>query len=245
MKKFLLSFTMILSVMALSAQGYTVTNSASGDVVESGVTYHVYGPGNDWGELNIGFTVTANENVRLFGEKVENNVIEGTSNFYCFGLCFGPSVYVNPEPVAFAAGDEQEFSMHFMADDILTVLGQEQSMTYYLYPADDPDNKFVINVIFMYSMEGMDDISAVEEFGNAYPVPASDVVNFDYSFNSNVSSAMIAVYNMMGQEVLRNDISGMSGKLSLNVSGLADGVYFYSLIVNGNKEKSSKLVVRR
>ena len=94
-------------------------------------------------------------------------------------------------------------------------------------------------------MFGVEDVNNIAEFSNAYPMPASDVVNFDYSFNSDVNSAMVAVYNMMGQEVLRSDISGMSGKHSLNVSDLADGVYFYSLIVNGKTEKSNKLIIRK
>ena len=117
-------------------------------------------------------------------------------------------------------------------------------MTYYIYEEGDPDNAIVINVIFKYTLDDVESISAIDEFSNAYPMPASDVVNFDYSFNVDVN-AEIAVYNMMGQEVMRNAISGMSGKACLNVSDLTDGIYFYSLIVNGKTEKSSKLVIRK
>ena len=78
-----------------------------------------------------------------------------------------------------------------------------------------------------------------------YPVPASNVVNFDYNFPASVNNATIAIYNMMGQEVMRNEISGIQGKASLNVSDLADGVYFYSLIVNGEMAKSSKLIIKK
>ena len=132
-----------------------------------------------------------------------------------------------------------------MADDYMTVLGEEQRLTLEIVDAANPEESFVINVIFKYSLDGVNDINAVEEFSNAYPMPASSVVNFDYSFNSSVNSAMVAIYNMMGQEVLRSEISGMSGKHSLNISDLTDGVYFYSLIVNGVVEKSNKLIVRR
>ena len=37
---------------------------------------------------------------------VEKEVIEdleGTSNFFCWGLCFGPDTYVSPNPVAIPA----------------------------------------------------------------------------------------------------------------------------------------------
>ena len=135
-------------------------------------------------------------------------------------------------------------SGHYIADDYMTVLGQEQHLKLEIWDAANPEDVFVINVTFKYSLDGAEEISNVESFSNAYPTPANDVVNFDYSFNEGVNSAMVAVYNMMGQEVLRSNISGMNGKLSLNISDLADGVYFYSLVVNGKTEKSSKMVVR-
>ena len=244
MKKLLLSLTLLLSVFALSAQSFQVTDP-NGNNVANGATYAVCGDGEaSWGELNIEFRVTANENVRLIGEKVENNVVENTVNYICFGQCLSPTVYVT-DPFPMEAGASEVYSMHYMySNDINEVLGKEQSMKYYIYAADNPDDKLVINIIFKYSLESVIDNSIVESFSNAYPVPARDFVNFDYSFNSNVN-AEVAIYNMMGQEVLRNSINGVSGKASIDVSDLADGVYFYSLIVNGQTEKSNKLVIRK
>ena len=83
MKKLLLTLTLILSVFALSAQSYIVTEKESGNIVENGATYYVWGEGDDFGELNIKFNVTANENIRLIGEKVENVVVDSTSNYFC------------------------------------------------------------------------------------------------------------------------------------------------------------------
>lgn len=244
MKKLFFTLALLVSVFALAAQSYTVTEKETGNVVENGANYYVYGDGvATGGELNIEFDVTANENVRLIGEKVEVQVVENTQNYFCWGNCFLSTIYVS-DPVSLEEGQMEVFSMHYMYDNVIEdVAGLEQIMQYYLYPANNPDDKFVINVIFKYSLDGVEDISSIGEFSNAYPMPASDVVNFDYNFASSVNSAMVAVYNMMGQEVLRSDISGMSGKLSLNVSDLADGVYFYSLVVNGKVEKSSKLAI--
>ena len=252
MKKLLLTLALLVSVMALSAQSFQVTEKETGNVVESGATYYIFDDGSSfWGvgeELFIEFYVTANENVRLIAEKVENNTVANSSNYFCFGLCYGSDIYVS-NPYELGAGDYDIYSMHYGPDvvngyEYTDILGQEQSMTYYLYPANDPDNKFVINVIFKYSLDGVEENSIVKTFSNAYPVPARDVVNFDYDFASDVN-AEIAVYNMMGQEVLRNTVNGMSGKASVNVNNLADGVYFYSLIVNGKTEKSSKFVVNK
>ena len=244
MKKLLLSLALMLSVFALSAQSYQVTERETGIIVENGATYYVYGDGAATGELNIEFNVTTFEHVRLIGEKVENNVIDGTMNYFCWGQCLSPFVYVS-DPYDMPADTTDVFSMHYLADDMSAVLGMEQSMTYYLYEANNPDDKFIINIIFKYSLFGVEENSSVETFSNAYPVPAKDVVNFDYNFTSSVNEAYVAIYNMMGQEVMRSDINALQGKVSLNVSDLADGVYFYSLIVNGQTEKSSKLVIKK
>ena len=246
MKKLLLSLALILSVMTLSAQAITVLDK-DGRIIENGASFYVYGDGDDSeGELTIAFDIVFNEDVTILGEKVEIQNVENTFNWFCcFGDCMPETAYVS-QPKDYAAGASSEFSMHYLySDDLFDVAGKEQIMKYYIYTESNPDDKFVFNIVFKYSLDGVDDINIVESFSNAYPVPASDVVNFDYSFSSSVSSAMVAVYNMMGQEVLRSDIGSMSGKLSLNVSDLTDGVYFYSLIVNGKTEKSSKLVIRK
>ena len=243
MKKLFLTISLMLSVLVLSAQSFTVTKD--GAAVTSDDTFYVMGDGEaTYGELNIEFNVTALDNVRLVGEKENITFVPNTTNYFCWGQCLSSTVYVS-DPVIMEPGQSEVFSMHYQYDnDIEEVLDQAQTMKYYLYPANNPDDKFIINVVFMFTYDNVEDISGVEEFSNAYPVPASSFVNFDYSFNSNVSSAMVAIYNMMGQEVLRSEISSMSGKLSLNVSDLNDGIYFYSLIVNGKTEKSNKLVVR-
>lgn len=243
MKKLLLALTMILSVMSLSAQDFTVTKD--GAVVENGASYNLVGQGNTaWEEFILGFEVTTNADMGLIAEKVELQVVEGTNNSICLGLCYSPSVYVSPV-VEFTAGVPQEYSMHYMYNESMeSVAGLEQIMQYYLYTETNPDDKFIINITFKYSLDGVEDYSSSAVFSNAYPMPASDVVNFDYNFASNVD-AQIAIFNMMGQEVMRNEINGMSGKASINVSDLADGVYFYSLIINGKTEKSNKLIIRK
>ena len=74
---------------------------------------------------------------------------------------------------------------------------------------------------------------------NTYPNPASNFVNFDCE----MQNASVAIYNMMGQEVIRQDVN--DSHVSINISDLTDGIYFYSVIVNGEAVKTSKLVVRK
>lgn len=244
MKKLILTLVMILSVTALSAQRYIVTEKESGNVVENGASYYIYGDGSaNYGELVLDLRVTANEDVNLTASVDVIQNVEGTYNSICLDQCYAPGITVTPV-VSFAAGDSKDFAMHYMYENsIEEVLGQEQIMKYYLHE-EGSNGLFIINVTFKYSLDGIDDYSRAGVFSNAYPMPARDVVNFDYNFASSVN-AEIAIFNMMGQEVLRNEINGMSGKASINVSDLTDGIYFYSLIINGKTEKSNKLIIRK
>lgn len=246
MKKLLLSLTMVLAMFAASAQNFTLTEKETGNVVENGTSYVVYGDGSEaWGvpgdELFIEFDLVANEDMRVVCKKIENNVIDGTMNYICFGQCLLPETY---ETGAIPVSPNEEpllFSAHYMAsDDYTTVFGKEQSMTYEIWNAANPDEKFVINVTFKYSDDDVAEVSA-QNVISAYPTPATNVINFDYNVNG---KATVVIYNMMGQEVKRNEIAGQNGTLSMNVSDLSGGVYFYSLVINGKTEKSSKIIIK-
>ncbi len=53
----------------------------------------------------------------------------------------------------------------------------------------------------------------------------------------------LEIRNTAGQLVLQNDLQGKTGKISVPVSGLAQGMYFISLH-HGNKHFNSKFIVR-
>ena len=247
MKKLFLTISLVISVFAMLAQRITVTEFPSGEAVESGASFYIYGDGSEsWGEpggeLLKEFKITANADIALIAAR-EGEAIPGTQNTICLDLCYSHTVSVT-NPVSIAAGGWKVFSGHYLADDYTQVLGQEQHLTYYLYEEGAPSDRFVINVTFKYSLDGIDDYSNTDVFSNPYPMPARDVVNFDYNFATNVVSE-VAIFNMMGQEVMRSEINGTQGRASINVSDLADGIYFYSLIINGKTEKSNKLIVRK
>ena len=95
MKKLFFTLALLISVFALSAQKYTVTEKATGNVVENGAMYYIYGEGS-FNELIAEFIVTANEPINLIGEKEEIQVVENTVNMLCLGSCYAPTVYVSP-----------------------------------------------------------------------------------------------------------------------------------------------------
>ena len=116
-------------------------------------------------------------------------------------------------------------------------------MKYSAYDERHPDDRVTINVVFNKSGVGVHEAVAVN-FGQAYPNPASSVVNFDYTVNAN-DRASVSVYNLLGQEVRNQQVNSLQGRLSISVADLNEGIYFCKLFVNGCAVKTEKFVVKK
>jgi hypothetical protein len=79
---------------------------------------------------------------------------------------------------------------------------------------------------------------------HAYPNPASGNVTFTYSSSSQDAASTIMVRNLLGETIKKICLSGSTGKVSFNAGDLTSGIYFYSLVVNGNSVATKKLIVR-
>jgi hypothetical protein len=237
-------FTLLfLSVTAwVSAQ--SLQFELNGHVYEEGETIQCNTP-TEWGEylqdMQIRNLTSQDWNVLVKKEVIED--LEGVSNYFCWGLCFGPDTYVSPNPVAVPANSITAvgaLSFHAMFED--NVFGKVQ-VKYSAYDERHPEDAVTINVVFHKSGEGVHEVAAVR-FGQAYPNPASSVVNFDYNVNPS-DKVSVSVYNLLGQEVMDLPINTLQDRLSFSVSDLNDGIYFCNLFVNGCALKTEKFVVKK
>ncbi len=79
---------------------------------------------------------------------------------------------------------------------------------------------------------------------NAYPNPASGGVNIVYELPVDLKEAKLAVFNVLGNKVLEMPLNSVSGLEELNISGLNNGMYFYSVMINNNLYGTKKLIVK-
>lgn len=238
----------IFTLLFLAVMGWVSAQSLrfelDGHVYEEGETIICNAP-TEWGEylqdMQMRNLTDQDLNVLVKKEVIED--LEGVSNYFCWGLCFGPDTYVSPNPVAVPANSVTSvgaLSFHAMFDE--EVFGKVQ-VRYSAYDERHPEDAVTINVIFHKSGEGVHEVSAVR-FGQAYPNPASSVVNFDYNINAS-DRASVSVYNLLGQEVKSQQVNGMQGHLSVSVTDLNEGIYFCKLFVNGCAVSTEKFVVKK
>ena len=173
-------------------------------------------------------------------ERDEVSVAEGSINYFCWGSCFSPEVSITrPEPIA--AGEvtgEEALAFHYMP---LESTGSS-SIRYYAYDPDVENSRISIVIVFN-SSENVGE-NAFADMGCAYPNPASSAVHFNYELSAGVR-ASVSVYNLLGQEVLKQDLTDLQGQAVLSVADLTEGIYFCNLKVDGRTVKTEKFIVRK
>ena len=242
MKKFLLSLVLMTFAGYMSAQ--SLSFKYEGNAVEPGTTIDIVSDINDSMEIQFDLhvinTTDADINVVL---EMESDPSNPTQDYLCWGSCYMPGVLTANNTVV--AGGEGIFNGHcqFVDADWNTLpVGSTAKVTYTFYDERNQDVKYSFVVNFKYQPDAVEEINTI--FSNAYPNPANNTVSFDYEMQ-NANSAAVAIYNMMGQEVVRQDLNLGNSRVDINVSDLNEGVYFYSLIVNNQTVKTNKFVVSR
>lgn len=242
MKKSL--FTLILLALAGFVSAQTLQFEWEGHVYEEGeiveCTNDEYGVGEYIQHMQL--KNLASDSVHVIVEKEIIEDLEGTMNFFCWGSCFSPNIFVSPHPVTIEANSvtsDGALSFHVMFDD--GIFGKVQ-MRYLAYSEENPDEIISIMVVFNKSGESVADHSHTMTMGKAYPNPASSLVHFDYNFDGNLSAV---VYNLLGQEVLHQDLNANSGQMTLSVADLQEGIYFCTMMVNGRACATEKFVVKK
>ena len=231
--------------MLVAAIGYVSAQSLQfeldGNVYSDGETivctnFVVYEYLQEMQIRNLGST-----NVGVIVEKEVVEGLDGVMDYYCWGQCFDPTISIS-DPVPVMAGEVTNvgaLSFHAMFDD--GVFGSIL-MKYYAYDERHPDERVSILVRFQNSGTGIAESQI--ELGHAYPNPASSFVRFDYKLSA-ADNASVSIYNLLGQEVMNQQLNECRGQFGFSVADLNEGIYFCNLFVNGVAVKTEKFIVKK
>ena len=244
-------FTLVFLAFMAFASAQTLQFEFDGRVYENNEVIICSEP-SEIGELMLEMQIRnlTNETIPVVVSKEEIKLIDGTENSFCWGInCYGADTYESrPYNLAGnAVSSSNELSFHHYLD--LTYSGDPANFAvgtsvvrYSAYSSDDPDNKICLVVWFAYGAESINENQVV--LGHAYPNPASSMVRFNYELPS-VANASVSVYNLLGQEVLKQDLTSLQGQAVLSVADLTEGIYFCNLKVDGRTVKTEKFIVRK
>jgi len=180
--------------------------------------------------------------LNVLAKKFEVSVIPGSTNLFCWLLCFPPFVFEAPSPDTLAPGEtSSEFSGHYTPGGNIGVT----IMRYTFFDQNNPDDSVCFYTEFNAGPVGIDEFSKDVAVSNAYPNPASSQTSIDYVLPYSASSASIKIHNLLGAVVRETVLTDRTGKVTINISGLKDGVYFYSVMVNNETIEARRLVVSK
>ncbi len=238
MKKLLLS-VYLLSMVAFVGYSQSLLLTHDGTPVLNGeeVTYH--GLPSD-PEVVAEMDITNNSGVSLdiLVKKVEIDLVIGSTNTFCWGLCFPPNIYISPEIIAIAAGATNtiDFSGHYYPNGF----AGSSIIRYVMFNALDPNDSVCFNARYDVVV-GLDDPNSESTLSNVYPNPANMKATFNYTVEAGAKAELL-IRNVLGSTIRKIELAG-DGQARISTSELSEGIYFYSLMVNGRIQSTRKLVV--
>lgn len=211
-----------------------------------GDTVVVWGEPSDF-ELVMYANVTNNTGnaMNIMVARKEIVLIEGTYTQICWaGLCYSPTMDTSANYQLVLAGGtsaDEDFSGHYVPFGFIGT----SIIEFTFYNIADPSVNVSVVVKFWASPEGIaEDAMRGGSISDIYPNPATNYVNLDYNLTSQVKEAKVRVVNLLGSVVKEAIIENNTNQLRMDISDLDNGVYFYSVIVNGDTYKTKKLIVR-
>ncbi len=159
---------------------------------------------------------------------------------FCWDECYPPATTISPSPIDIAAGDICE---NFVAD----FESSDQGVFYVLYTFYDKDNENDSIAIYIEYNCSTNAIAALQKKNivlNAYPNPAKDNLTINYTIK-NSDNTYLRIYTITGNVVYQQTLESGSGKVSLDVSTWATGVYMYSIMENNRNYIAKKLIISK
>jgi len=238
MKKTLLYLALLANLSAQAqitlwdAEGNDISNSeitVSGDPAD----FETIARAHVKNESETNYTIIVNSEVVTS--------VEGMQYALCWGLCLNPSTSGQTSgSQALQAGqtDQESFSGHCYPSN-----NQGTSQLKYTFTATEWDGEVTLTVNYEISTRASVGQLGLGGVSAPYPNPAQDFTAFRHNIPAG-KDARVRIFNALGVEVRNVRLQG-AGTTQVQTNDLAPGIYFYSVVVNGQAVSTSKLMVRR
>ena len=245
MKKLLLSSLLICPVFFFSAHSQTLSIAYIGGAIVPNSTVQIIGDPTDE-PIKIDIQVTNHaaiaQNVKVKKTIHPGDTLPGTTNTFCWGVCYPPFIYVSPQALTLEAGaTNDEFDGDYSPLGVIGV----STIIYTFFIDENPSDSVAVTVEFKASPTGIGEKSDQVTFSNPYPNPANQQVSFNYALPEGMAGAKLSISNILGATVREIAIVETSGTLRIPAFDLGEGIYFYTLKAGNKNLVTNKMIIKR
>jgi hypothetical protein len=179
-------------------------------------------------------------------KKSQLSMQETTEVTMCWaGGCYPSSVNISPNAQNMAVGQTiTEFVGHYLQSNFQHLQSGESVVRWVFYDQKNVNDSMSVTIKYTSYPLGVEDANTRPAvLSNAYPNPADANATFSYSIPAGTSGVVI-VRNLLGATMQSERLPSVSGKYSISTGNLGDGIYFYSLMIDGKISQTKKLVVK-
>ena len=242
MKKHIFFIALLSLALGLKAQTFQFTHE--GNVINDTIFLHLDAEGGDRTDyFNITNLSTSNKEVRIYMEKL--SMATGSELLMCVPPNCSADTITAASITLLPNIPFTEFDfLYFYENDMPSVIKVNL-----INPVIDPIEviqSFIVvyknlNASIAKPTKPINKITSLE----VYPNPANYNTTINYTLSSNYSSGKIIIRNMIGKEVKSISINGgSSAKQVVSTSDLPNGIYFYSIVGDGQTLSTKKLIVK-
>lgn len=247
MMKKLLLLLMIAFVAGTSVNAQSFSLYRDGELLPESITLTQHPDSTHPMDLYVAIKNISDDilNVRLL--RTYETILDDASVEFCFaGQCEAPFVDTSSLYVAIPAGAttnaKNSLEAHYYYPQ--GTLGTSV-VKYTFFDMNNFDNNITLTVNYITQFTAIDEnIAKSISLSNVYPNPTHNTINIDYNFDVNIDGASVKIVNLLGSVVKETEMDQNANKLSMDVSDLTTGIYFYSIVVNNEIFKTKKLVIR-
>lgn len=120
---------------------------------------------------------------------------------------------------------------YYECSHVFSVGGAKRSLVYYKKGSTTWGSPFVI---------GLEEKTPDDKKVEVFPIPSNGILNV--RLRGSVTNAHLKLFDMNAKAILSEQLS--RHVQAIDISRLAPGIYFYSVVYNGNELKSGKLVIQ-
>ncbi len=193
------------------------------------------------------------DTLSLLAYRTENVLAEGNDTthltYFCWDLCYGVNGAQSIDPVKISPGDTLNHTGVGDGQYIAFIPGNIDGYsrtTMRIVNANDPED--FLDIVYEFSVGGAtnsikDAKLASQSLSNPMPNPARDRFSVDVELPSS-NNGTLRLFNLIGKEVLRQEVNIPSSTANMEVSSLPRGVYFLHLVSEGQAISSRRVILQ-